>query len=58
MKSFPINFSIDLLDLAMLVYMGLNIVLIPHTKIEELFVVNNIHDHLYFKYDIPSYDFI
>ena len=31
----------------MIVYLIANVIAIPHTKIEEIFQVNNIYDHLY-----------
>ena len=51
-------FRFDLLDILLVAYLTLNVVLIPHTKIEEIFQVNNIYDHLYLGSDIPNYDFI
>jgi len=43
---------------ALVAYLVANVCLIPHTKIEEIFQVNNIYDHLYLQDDIPNYDFI
>lgn len=50
--------SFDILDVLLVAYLILNVILIPHTKIEEIFQVNNIYDHLYLGSDIPNYDFI
>lgn len=46
------------LDYAMLASIIASVVLIPHTKIEEIFQVNNIYDHLYLGKNIEEYDFI
>jgi hypothetical protein len=48
----------DILDVLLVTYLILNVLMIPHTKIEEIFQVNNIYDHLYLGKDIPNYDFI
>ncbi len=50
--------TFDILDVLLAGYLVLNVMLIPHTKIEEIFQVNNIYDHLYLGKDIPNYDFI
>ena len=50
--------AIDIFDVLLMAYIALNVYLIPHTKIEEIFQVNNIYDHLYLGSNIPDYDFI
>ena len=50
--------NFDILDVLLAAYLVLNVLLIPHTKIEEIFQVNNIYDHLYLGSDIPNYDYI
>lgn len=53
--------KIDFLDFLMIAYMIINVLLIPHTKIEEIFQVNNIYDHLYLGFGvdkIKDYDYI
>ncbi len=42
----------------MLFYIIVSVVLIPHTKIEEIFQVNNIYDHLYLGKHVSLYDYI
>lgn len=54
----PFKLWFDWLDLAMFLYVCVSVCAIPHTKIEEIFQVNNIYDHLFFKDNIPRYDFI
>ena len=49
---------LDVYDLAIIAYMVANVVLIPHTKIEEIFQVNNIYDHIYLMDKIQDYDYI
>ena len=50
--------AIDIFDVLLMAYIAVNVYLIPHTKIEEIFQVNNIYDHLYLGSNIPEYDFI
>lgn len=50
--------AIDLLDIALILYIIGNVILIPHTKIEEIFQVNNIYDHIYLMDNIKEYDYI
>ena len=50
--------KLDLLDFAMIIYVAVNVYLIPHTKIEEIFQVNNIYDHIYLIENIKEYDYI
>lgn len=38
--------------------MTLHVLAAPHTKVEEIFQVNNIYDHLYLMDDVANYDFI
>jgi hypothetical protein len=56
MAEIPWKFGI--LDALIIAYLVVNVILIPHTKIEEIFQVNNIYDHLYHGLNIPEYDFI
>ena len=48
----------DIFDLLLFAYIVVNVIMIPHTKIEEIFQVNNIYDHLYLGDKIEEYDFI
>jgi len=54
----PVGPRFDLLDIAIILYLAFNVYMIPHTKIEEIFQVNNMYDHLYLQDDIPNYDYI
>ena len=38
--------------------MSAHIFMAPFTKVEEIFQVNNIYDHIYLMDDIPNYDYI
>lgn len=50
--------AFDIVDIAVIAYIVASVVMIPHTKIEEIFQVNNIYDHLYLGSKIEDYDFI
>jgi hypothetical protein len=38
--------------------MAIHVVVAPYTKVEEIFQVNNIYDHLYLMDDVKNYDFV
>lgn len=52
------SLSFGFLDALIIGYLVINVIAIPHTKIEEIFQVNNIYDHLYHGLDVKEYDFI
>ena len=52
------GFILDIFDILLIIYIVIDVVLVPHTKIEEIFQVNNIYDHLYLGSDIKNYDYI
>ncbi len=50
--------SIDKYDILLFLVLMLHILAAPHTKVEEIFQVNNIYDHLYLMDEVSNYDFV
>lgn len=48
----------DKYDIMLLAVLVIHVLAAPHTKVEEIFQVNNIHDHLYLGAQLQDYDFV
>lgn len=52
------TWRVDKYDVLLFGVVVVHVLAAPHTKVEEIFQVNNIHDHLYLGAQLQDYDFV